>query len=184
MKKLSLWILLMLCLTMSCKEEQVYDFDAQLSKDVLIIDNYLAVNGINHIRDDTGLRYVILKEGQGDTLKINQSANFEISIWILGGSFHGSTNPSIDLGNGGNNELVAIPHIARLTTGYRVSSVVQKYLCIIAPKMTEGDRFKLYVPSGYGYGYFLDPTIPWRPIAPNTNLIVEVEMTRIDWIQR
>ena len=174
MTRLTTAILCLLFIT-ACQDEILYNFDEQLQIDLAIVDNYLEQNNIDHVKDDSGIRYQALHLANGDVLeRERQAAFFDVTIWFLDGTFMGSTNPDIDIANGGNGEFFT----ARRLDFYGPSNYgVLKYFNFIAPRMTLGDRYKVWVPSPLGYGFEVSSTI--RGIQPNTNLIIEIEMIEI-----
>lgn len=174
MKRLTFAICSLLFFT-ACEDEILYNFEEQFQIDLNIIDNYLEENNIEHIKDDSGIRYHALNIANGEVLeRERQAAFFDVTIWYLDGTFMGSTNPGIDIANGGDGEFFT----ARRLDFYGPSNYgVLKYFNFIAPRMTLGDKYRVWVPSGLGYGFEVNPSL--RGIQPNTNLIIEIEMTRI-----
>ena len=174
MKRLISAVLCILIMS-ACEDEILYDFDEQFQVDLAIIDNYLSQNNIDHVKDDSGIRYLALHLANGEALeRSRQAAYFFVTIWRLDGTFLGSNNVETDIANGGTGSFWT-PN--RYDYGGASNYGSLKYFDFIAPKLTVGDRYRVYVPSGLGYGF--EPWRTSRDIAPNTNLIVEIEMIEI-----
>lgn len=151
-------ILFVSCLqedSFECESEINLDVDqAQLTEDIEAIDAYLADSSIVAVEDPTGLRYVINRTGNGvsPTLCNIITVDYKAILLDNGEIIDQSTNPvSFSL--------------AGLITGWEIG----------LPKVTNGGSITLYVPSVYAYGSEGRQNIP-----PNSNLIFEIDLFRID----
>lgn len=143
--------LLVLGLISSCEEDMLTP-EEQLMKDVAIIDEYLAENGIVAIEHITGVRYVIHDEGSGRTPDITDEVRVNYEGTLLGGTeiFDSSEDARLPL--------------AQLIQGWQIAF----------QNMAEGDSATLYIPSLYGYGRLGNSVIP-----PDANLEFEVRLFRV-----
>lgn len=124
---------------------------AQMEEDIKVIDSYLSTNGIDAIKDKSGVRYVIKKLGVGLPPKTDQSIKVVYKGYFLSGTV---------FDEGGN----ATSLLSSLITGWQLALSVW-------PKGTQGT---LYVPSPLGYGSQQVGTIP-----PNTILVFDIEIVDI-----
>ncbi len=121
----------------------------QLERDIVIIDDYLAANGINAEKDTTGIRYVIHTLGTGPSPSLSTCVRVNYTGTLLSDGSQFDANPSMKFALGG------------LITGWR----------IMFPKLPQGSKATLYIPSVYAYG-----TVSQDKIPANSNLIFEVEV--------
>ena len=123
----------------------------QLALDTVAIDNYLAENKIVAMKDKSGLRYVVSRNGAGakPTLSSTIKVNYKGSFLIDGKEFDKSPSP------------VEYP-LRNFIQGWQIGF----------PLLSKGSRATFYVPSSLGYGVNgYPPTIP-----TNANLVFEVEL--------
>lgn len=133
----------------------------KLASDTVAIDQYLATNSINAIRDKSGLRYVITELGTGalpnlySKIKINYTGKL-----ISNGSvfFTGTNQPSDIFDSRVINYLYAF-HVA-------------------LPKFPVGTKATLYIPSGLGFGTQSINT-GTVTVPANSNLIYDIELVSI-----
>lgn len=134
-------------------EEEGPDFNAQLQKDIQTIDNYLASNNIIAVEDISGLRYVLHDDTTTHKPTIDSCVTANYRGLFL------STGVKFDEGVG-----VSFP-LNGVIDGWKIG----------IPLLDEGDSATLYIPSGYGYGYYgYPPEIP-----SNANLIFNVSVKKI-----
>jgi FKBP-type peptidyl-prolyl cis-trans isomerase FkpA len=136
--------------------EDIPNFSEQLQKDLATIDSYLAANNIIADQDPDGfIRYVIHKRLWPDTVSATidscVTANYVAKLLSDGSEFDKGTNISFPL-NG-------------VIDGWKIG----------IPLLNLGDSATLYIPSGFGYGYYgIEPDIP-----SNANLIFHVAVKKI-----
>lgn len=133
----------------------------QLAKDTVAIDEYLATNSINAIRDQSGLRYVINQLGTGPvpTLYNKVKINYTGKLLSTGTAFYsGVGEPSDAFDSRVINYLYAFQ--------------------VALPKLPVGSKATLYIPSGLGFGSQL-LTSGGITLPANSNLIYEMELVSI-----
>lgn len=125
--------------------------DGQLAMDTVAIDTYLAERKINAIKDKSGLRYVITRQGSGTKPVISSivTVNYKGSLLEGGKVFDQSQSPLVfPLGN--------------FIQGWQIGFQL----------LPKGTKATLYIPSSLGYGSNgYQPDIP-----PNANLVFNVEL--------
>ncbi len=136
------------------ENEDIPDFNEQLQKDLLTIDNYLAANNITASRDADGyIRYVVHRDSTGTRPTIDScvTANYAGKFLSNGQEFDSGENTSFPL-----NSVI---------DGWKIG----------IPLMDVGDSITLYIPSGLAYGYYgYPPDIP-----QNANLVFNVGLTKV-----
>ena len=150
MKRIILFIAFVSCGIVSCNKHKELDFNAQLQKDIAIIDEFLATNHIDATKDPSGLRYVIDSVGTGLKPTLDGTISVKYTARFL------PTNDIFDHSNG------VVLTVNTLIEGWRIG----------VPLMTKGSKFTLYVPSGLAYGTAGASSV----VTPNANLIFEIEL--------
>lgn len=138
---------------MMSDSEDFPDFQEQLAKDIAAIDSYLDARNITAIEDPSGLRYVIHVDsvgGKKPTIDSCVTANYRGLLLSNEQKFDEGANVSFPL--------------AGVIDGWKIG----------IPLLNVGDSATLYIPSGYGYGFIGQGTIP-----PNANLIFNVGVTKV-----
>lgn len=143
---------IVLLTTISCGDEPVLDFEDQLEKDLAAIDRYLDKNNIDAIEHESGIRYVVTAEGDGE--RPIQSST--VTVKYTGRFFDGKKFDESKTG--------ATFGLPNLILAWR----------IMIPEMEEGGSITIYAPSGFCYG-----TSGNSNIDPNKNLIFEMELIRV-----
>ena len=123
----------------------------QLEKDIVIIDQYLADRGITATEDTTGVRYVIHTLGTGPIPTLSTCIRVNYTGTLLSDGSQFDTNSDIKF-------ILSSPN---LINGWKIAF----------PKLPQGSKATLYIPSVYAYGPSSQATIP-----ANSNLIFEVEL--------
>jgi len=133
----------------ACTEELDYSVNEdQLAADIAKIDQYLLESGLEAIVDTTGLRYIIKEQGIGDTPEICK----DIAIVYTGRLMSDSTIFDTTAGP----VRFALDN---LIVGWKIG----------IPKIKEGGRIQLFIPSQLAYGS------PGRASIPeNANLIFDI----------
>ncbi len=129
------------------------DFNQQLQKDIAAIDSYLAANNIIALKDNSGLRYLILRSGTGNQPTIDScvTSNYQGILMSSGLQFDKGTNISFPL--------------VGVIDGWKIG----------IPLLHEGDSATLYIPSGLAYGFIgIEPEIP-----KNANLIFHIGLKKV-----
>ena len=131
----------------------VRPFNEQLEIDKVIIDNYLTENSIEFQIHSSGIRYQTLIEGTG----LNPALTDLVRVNYVGKFFDGEIfdedqNASVQLNN--------------LIDAWKT----------MLPTIQEDGKIVIYAPSGYCYGNIGNGV----SIAPNTNLVFEIELISIN----
>ncbi len=126
----------------------------QLAIDIAAIDAYLLENEINAQTDETGIRYVINKEGTGGKPDLCSIATvtYQGKLMSNGAVFDSRDTP------------ISFP-LRNLIVGWQIG----------IPKVKEGGTITLYLPSVYAYGAFVKQDIP-----ANSNLIFEITLLSVN----
>lgn len=125
----------------------------QLDLDVEGIDAYLEENDINAVKDESGLRYVVVDAGknrQPDLCSV-VAVTYTGSLMSNDEVFESTENP------------VSFP-LRNLITGWQIG----------IPKVKQGGKVILYIPSVYAYGGRDVGDIP-----ANSNLIFEIQLVAV-----
>lgn len=136
----------------SCLDNDFVSLDEQLKKDVKAIDNYLAENGIDAIKDATGIRIQIIQLG---TAGLPPNSGNNIVVNYTGRLF--SNGNIFDDGT---------------VTGKLPDYIIGWQIGL--SMLPEGSVAKLYIPSGYAYGSSGTGSIP-----ANSILVFDVELESV-----
>jgi len=145
-KKL-LVIFLAVLAVVSCKKD-----DEEVSQDDIddqIIQDYLAENDIDAVKDGTGMYYKIIKEGSGGHPTISQTVLVEYKGYLTDGTVFDNPSSSVAL------------TLSQLIYGFQVG----------ISKIQPGGEAIFFIPSGMGYGEQQVGDIP-----PNSVLIFDVTL--------
>ncbi|POY35761.1 hypothetical protein C3K47_13455 [Solitalea longa] len=131
-----------------------YDYAKQLKIDSAIIANYVKANDLdNVIATPSGLKYRIETEGTGNNPTVDSTVTIAYSGYLING-----INP-FDSSEGATFLL------KNLIPAFQLG----------LPKIKEGGKIKLLVPSGLAYGPYATGKIP-----ANSVLIFNVELQKVD----
>ncbi len=135
--------------------EDIPDFNEQLEKDILRIDNYLDEHNVqNVVEHSSGIRYVLNMDSVGGkkiTIDSCVTVDYVGKLMANGVEFDKGTNISFPLSG--------------VIDGWKIG----------IPLLNEGDSATLYIPSGFAYGYYgYPPEIP-----SNANLIFHVAVRKV-----
>ena len=148
------WLIVCLALitSVSCKKDTV-DEAEQLQKDIAIIQQYLADNGLTAESTSKGLHYIINSPGTGP----QPTASSNVRVAYVGYYTNGSTfdqSPS-----------------AGVT--FNLQNVIQGWTEGI-PKFRQGGSGMLLIPSKLAYGPKGSQSIP-----PNTVILFDIELLQV-----
>jgi FKBP-type peptidyl-prolyl cis-trans isomerase len=138
------------------KDAPVPDFNEQLKKDILAIDDYLAQNNITAIKDTTGVRYVINSVGLGEVPASTSVVYVNLIETVMStGTVYRDFKEQYARGQLGD-----------------ANSVFPAFQ-IVLPKVKKGSVVTIYSPSGYAYGgsSSSDGNLP-----ANANIIFNVKL--------
>ncbi|WP_425391301.1 FKBP-type peptidyl-prolyl cis-trans isomerase [Ekhidna sp.] len=142
-----------LLFTVSCKDDETtLTEEQQLAADIELIDSYLASNNIDAQIHESEIRYVVEKEGDGESPTAESSVIVKYQGRLLDGTI-------FDLNT--------------LGIHFDLSLLIESWKLIL-PEIKEGGKVTLYTPSKYGYGRNGNGLIP-----PNTVLIFEIELVSL-----
>lgn len=154
MKRIAVIVSLVVLLT-GCNEDPVRTFDEQLAIDIEAIDTYIADNNIQNVQEDpSGIRYIVEELGTGLVPEVNWIVKVDYTGYFL-------TDPDPDgtpFDQGQGVEFV----LSQVIAGWQ----------IMLSQFGEGTTLKVYIPSGYAYGFAGRP----RSIPSNANLIFEITL--------
>jgi FKBP-type peptidyl-prolyl cis-trans isomerase len=156
-KVIGILTVIVVCCISSCKKDDVQiDPKVQLANDDATIDAYLTANGINAIKDTSGMRYVITTLGTGKKPEVGSTVTLKTVAKYLS-----------------NGNVYAFDSTG---TAYAMTDLI-KGLQDILPLFPKGSTFTAYIPSTLAFGAFgsIDGAI-----APNTNLIFDVYLVDDD----
>jgi FKBP-type peptidyl-prolyl cis-trans isomerase FkpA len=153
-KILSLLFLVGLFFVAGCSKDPVVLSPAdQLTKDIQLIDDYLASKNITAVKDPSGLRYVVTREGTGakPALYSNVNVSYDGKFLESGQSFDRSSKP---------------------LTIYLYTGIIKGWQ-IGLPLVNKGSKVTLYIPSGLAYGASGTTS---GSIPANTNISFDIEL--------
>ena len=125
----------------------------QFAADTTIIETYLATNEIKALVHDSGIRYTVTANGDGESPDTNSSVTVAYQGRFLNGAVFDQSEDGVtfDL-NGG------------LIDAWK----------IMVPTMNTGGNITIYAPSGLCYGAVGNNSIP-----PNTILVFDIELLSV-----
>lgn len=145
MRHLKFTIILLL-LSIGCNND-----DPQLDTDIMLIEQYLDDNNLTAESTESGLHYIITREGTGDHPTTNATVKIKYKGYRLDGSVFDQTQGA----SSGPWPL------SQLIKGWQEG----------IPKLKKGGAGILLIPSKLGYGSRSE-----GDIAPNTVLIFDVDL--------
>ncbi|GAB4232883.1 MAG: hypothetical protein Tsb0034_05860 [Ekhidna sp.] len=146
--------------------------EKQMVIDTEIIDNYLAENNIEAQRTESGLRYVITKEGTGPQPEAGQTVSVNYSGYILNGPYFDSSVEKVARENDIYNEgRQYVPFNFPIGQG-RVIKGWDEGIALL----NVGTKATLYIPSPLGYGQRSAGSV----IKPNSILVFDVELVGVE----
>jgi len=140
------------------EEMMARESEAQLEKDIAAIESYLDDQGIQAESTESGLYYVIEKEGSGGQPQAGDKVNVHYTGTLLDGTKFDS---SLDRGE---------PFAFNVGQGMVIRGWDEGI-----PLLREGGKATLYIPSTLAYGNRAAGPV----IKPNSNLKFEVELISI-----
>ncbi|MEQ8626555.1 FKBP-type peptidyl-prolyl cis-trans isomerase [Ekhidna sp.] len=144
----------------------------QIIIDNEILDNYLAENDIDAQQTESGLRYVIMEEGNGPKPEVGQKVSVNYTGWVLNGEYFDSSDKDVAMEKGLYDERREPyqPYTFPLGQG----QVIKGWDEGIA-LLNEGTKARLYIPSPLGYGSRDRSPI----IRANSILVFDVELVEV-----
>lgn len=143
----------------------------QLAADIAIIDKYLADKGIDAIKLESGLRYVITQPGTGENAKSGQTVSVHYSGYLLDGQYFDSSVQSVAEEKGLYNPMRQyVPYDVTIDQ----TGVIQGWHEALK-YMSSGAKGTFYIPSTLAYG----PQQRSEVIKENSILVFDLEVTSI-----
>ena len=139
----------------SCEKKGVYDEEAQLAVDEVLIKKWGDSVGVTLLRHESGLYYEIISEGEGDNPKLTDSLSVEYEGRLLG--------DSVAFSNA--NDLKPYEFLLKNSIpGWRIG----------LPLIKQGGRIRLLVPSPLGYKDYEVGNVPKNSVLDFTIDLKEI----------
>ena len=132
----------------SCKKDE-FDAEDQLRRDEQSIKDYLAANNIVAERHPSGIHYVIVNPGTGNTPTVSSKVTVKYVLRLLGGAVVPQTTEPVSF------------FLYDVIAGWEIG----------VPLINKGGKIRLFIPSGYAYG-----TTPRSGIPANSILDFDIEL--------
>ena len=136
----------------------------KLAADTVTIDTYLEDKGIDAIKDDTGLRYVVTQLGGGPAPTWYSKVKFKSSYKLL---------------TDDTNVVFQIDTEPTENTDNRVIDQIADGLKLGLQKLPVGSKATFYIPSTLAFGTQGATNGSAQVIPANANIIVDIELTEI-----
>ena len=144
---------------------------AQMTTDSEILENYLSENNILAEKTESGLRYIITKEGKGEKVVAGQEVKIHYAGYLLDGTLFDTSMESAAKASGTFTEGRPYDPLS-LTAGS--GQVIQGWEEAIM-LMKKGTKMRVWIPSPLAYG----PQRRSALIKENSILIFDMEMVEI-----
>ena len=146
MRKVFLFIALAVTLAVGCKKDETTE---QADTDDKIINDYLTAHNLTATKDDSGVYYIITKEGSGGHPNLTHTVVVDYKGYLTDGTVFDESANALEL------------QLAQLINGFQIG----------INKMQPGGKGTIFIPSQLGYGNKQVGVIP-----PNSVLIFDVEL--------
>lgn len=153
----------------SMKKKQQEAAAKQLKIDDEVIEKYLATNNINAKKTESGLRYVITQEGNGEKPATGQMVKVHYAGKLLDGQLFDTSIESVAKAN--NSYQAGRDYSTPFEFALGQGQVIKGWDEGIA-LLSKGAKATLYVPSPLGYG----GRSAGPMIKPNSILVFDVEL--------
>ncbi|MTI22043.1 peptidylprolyl isomerase [Fulvivirga sp. RKSG066] len=147
--------------------------EAQLENDIETIDNYLAENNIEAQKAESGLRYVITEEGNGEQAEAGDKVTVNYIGKVLNGGYFDSSMKDKAQEFGFYNEQREPYEPFSVTLGQ--GSVIRGWDEGLT-YLSEGAKATLYIPSTMAYG----PRARGPVIGENSILVFDIELLEVE----
>ena len=144
---------------------------AQLATDGEIIDNYLTENNLIAQKTQSGLRYIIAREGKGEKVAAGQEVKIHYAGYLLDGTLFDTSMESAAKASGTYTKGRPYEPLS-LTAGS--GQVIQGWEEAIL-LMNKGSKIRVWIPSPLAYG----PQSRSALIKENSILVFDMEMVEI-----
>ncbi|EKB47377.1 FKBP-type peptidyl-prolyl cis-trans isomerase [Cecembia lonarensis] len=147
----------------------------QMEIDTQIIEDYLAENNIQATRTESGLYYVIEKEGSGPEIQEGDLAFVHYAGYLMDGTIFDTSWKELAQSSGVYNEQRDnVGGYAPLEVRVGMGQVIKGWDEGLG-LLKKGDKAKFIIPSPLAYG----SRDSGGPIGPNSILIFDVEVTEV-----
>ncbi len=130
-------------------EKMIKDKEAQLAKDIVIIDDFLKAKNVTAQKTNSGLRYIITKEGKGENVKAGQKAKINYCGYLLNGKYFDCSDELMAKEHGVFSEGRKPYGSLEVTVGFQ--QVIPGWEEAIQ-LMNKGAKITVYMPSTLAYG--------------------------------
>lgn len=144
----------------------------QLQKDIAAIDKFLADKGIEAIKLESGLRYVITKAGKGENAKTGQATKVNYTGYTLEGAYFDTSVKKVAEEKGLYNPQRE-PYTPFEVTIDQTSVIKGWHEAL--KQLNKGATGTFYIPSTLAYG----PRRAGAQIGENQILVFDIEMVEV-----
>lgn len=153
-------------------EASMKQMNDQLAIDTVIIDNYLAEKKIAASKTESGVRFVITKQGRGEKAKSGQTVSVNYAGYTLSGEYFDTSMKKVAEENGIYNQ--GREPYEPFTLTIDVDGVIQGWQDALK-ELNKGAKGTFYIPSSLAYG----PQRINETISENAILVFDIEMLDI-----
>ncbi|EON77375.1 FKBP-type peptidyl-prolyl cis-trans isomerase [Lunatimonas lonarensis] len=153
------------------QEKQAKKAENQLATDIELIEKYIAENNLNASRTESGLFYVIQKEGSGPEVEKGNTASVDYTGYVLDGTLFDTSVEEAARKNGTFQEGRSYEPISIEVGVGRVIKGWDEGLQLLR----KGSEAKFIIPSPLAYG----PNQRSEVIVPNSILVFDVVVTDV-----
>lgn len=144
----------------------------QLPKDIKLIDEHLASKGIQAVALESGIRYVIVRQGEGPKADSGKVASVDYTGYLLNGTYFDTSNKAIAQETGLYNPMrEAQAPYAPISVTIDVDSVIKGWHLALK-EMNKGMKATFYIPSTLAYGSNRRSEV----IGENSILVFDLEL--------
>ncbi|MDX1332721.1 MAG: peptidylprolyl isomerase [Robiginitalea sp.] len=121
----------------------------------------------------SGLKYIVLKEGDGPKPSLGQNISVHYAGWLEDGSIVDTSRDSIARASGKYEQLLALHRgdFSPITMAYSPDMGLIAGFKEALMQMKAGDKWRVFIPPHLGYG-----NQGSGPVPPNANLVFDLEM--------
>lgn len=173
MLKHSLLFGILLILIVGCGGSEDVDPETQLARDLSLIDQYVAEEGLDVDIAESGIRYVIRNEGNGNFPQAGEIVRVEYEVFLLNGTFvDTSIEQTARDNNAFNEQRDYAPFQFRIGGG----GVIEGF-DLGTRLLSLGGNGTFLLPSALAYG---NSGTPSGSVPANASLIFNITLVEID----
>lgn len=156
-----------------CSNSEDTNPEAQLAKDLSLIDQYVAEQGLDVDIDESGIRYVIKNEGNGNFPETGEIVRVDYEVFLLNGTFvDTSIEQTARANNAFNEQREYVPFQFRIGGG----GVIEGF-DLGTRLLSLGGSGTFLLPSALAYGTGGTPS---GSVPANASLIFNITLVEID----